>query len=432
MVEITGICKDTPAAKSKIKAGDKLLSVNGNSITDLLDYRFYTTEKKLKLCLQNDDGKEYCVKIKKDQYDDLGLEFSTYLMDAHRHCKNKCIFCFIDQLPKGMRQSLYFKDDDSRLSFLFGNYITLTNLTDEDIDRIIKMHISPINISVHTTDPDLRVAMMNNKRAGGVLKYLDRLANAGIKINCQLVLCHGVNDGEKLKQSMEDLAKLYPAVESVAAVPVGVTKYREGLAEVTPFNKQTASDVIDLMEKMGDSHFEKTGDRLFYPSDEFYILAEKELPDLDFYGPLLQLENGVGVIPLLKDEFYCAVENYEGEVTPQRKTFVTGAAAYPFIKSFIDYAKKKWHNIDVDVVMVENDFFGHTITTAGLLTGTDILKKLKATENLGKVVIPSAMLNSDDELFLDDMTPADLEKELGVETQITDGSGEDLLLKMLS
>lgn len=431
MVEITGVLSDSPASKTKIQAGDKLLRVNKHEICDLLDYRFYTTEKKLILELENASKKTYKVKIKKEQYDDVGLEFATYLMDSHRSCKNKCMFCFIDQLPKGMRPSLYFKDDDSRLSFLFGNYITLTNLTEAEINRIIAMHISPINISVHTTNPELRVRMMKNPHAGEVLSYIKKLADGGIKLNCQLVLCHGENDGEELKRTMEDLAELYPAVESIAAVPVGVTKYREGLEKVTPFDATTAAAVVDAMEAFGDKCVEKYGDRLFYPSDEFYLLAGREIPELDFYGSLLQLENGVGMLALLKSEFYEACEDFSESVSPRRKTLVTGSAAYPFIKSFIDYAMKKWHNMNCNVVEVKNDFFGHTITTAGLLTGQDVVNRLKSEENLGTVVIPSAMLNSERTLFLDDMTPKDLEKALSAPIEITDCSGADLLRTML-
>ena len=278
MVKISSVEKDSFAYKKGIKAGENLVSINKNKITDVLDYRFYCTERKLKIVIEDKNGKQRKVKIKKDEYDDIGLEFETYLMDKQRSCRNKCIFCFIDQMPPNMRETLYFKDDDARLSFLFGNYITLTNVSDEEIDRIIKMHITPINISVHTTNPELRCKMMNNRFAGDALKYMYRLCENGIKINCQLVLVPGYNDGDELKKTLADLEKLYPNVESVAAVPVGLTKFREGLAKITPFNKDTAKAVIDTMNEFGDRCFEKYGDRLFYPSDEFYNLAHLPMP----------------------------------------------------------------------------------------------------------------------------------------------------------
>ena len=298
MVTIIGIEPGSLAQKHKIRAGDKIISINNNEIRDVLDYRFYCTDRKLVIILETADGKNRKVKIRKDEYEDIGLEFETYLMDKQRSCMNKCVFCFIDQMPKGMRESLYFKDDDSRLSFLFGNYITLTNIGDDEIDRIIKMHISPINISVHTTNPELRCKMMNNRFAGEKLKYLKRLSDAEIKINAQLVLCPGLNDGKELERSLNDLAQLYPSIESVAAVPVGLTKFREGLYPLRPFTKQEAAAVIDTIEKIGDRFYNEYNDRVFYPSDEFFALAERELPDEAYYGAFLQLENGVGMSSL--------------------------------------------------------------------------------------------------------------------------------------
>lgn len=428
MVKISEVEKGSVADKKGIKQGDILVSINKNNITDILDYRFYCTERKIKIVIEKENGKRRTVKIKKDEYDDIGLSFETYLMDKQRSCSNGCIFCFIDQMPPNMRETLYFKDDDARLSFLFGNYITLTNITDEEIDRIIKMHISPINISVHTTNPELRCKMMKNRFAGDALRHMYKLCENGIKINCQLVLVPKFNDGEELKKTLLDLEKLYPNVESVAAVPVGLTKHREGLEKLEPFNKQTAKAVIDIMNEIGDECVEKYGDRLFYPSDEFYNLAEIEMPDESYYGEMLQLENGVGMSALMLSQFKTACEMFEGETPKGEKlTIPTGKGAYKLIKKLVDYATLKWHNINCEVIPIENYFFGPLITTTGLITGSDLIKNLKGRENLGKLLISSAMLRSEGDVFLDDLSPTDIEKELGVKIKVTDCDGMALL-----
>ena len=431
MVKISSVEKDSFAYKKGIKAGENLVSINKNKITDVLDYRFYCTERKLKIVIEDKNGKQRKVKIKKDEYDDIGLEFETYLMDKQRSCRNKCIFCFIDQMPPNMRETLYFKDDDARLSFLFGNYITLTNVSDEEIDRIIKMHITPINISVHTTNPELRCKMMNNRFAGDALKYMYRLCENGIKINCQLVLVPGYNDGDELKKTLADLEKLYPNVESVAAVPVGLTKFREGLAKITPFNKDTAKAVIDTMNEFGDRCFEKYGDRLFYPSDEFYNLAQLPMPEENYYGEMLQLENGVGMSALLKGEFIRALEDESRTPKGEKLTIATGKGAYKLIKSLVDLAEIKWHNIDCEVVPIENYYFGELITTTGLITGSDLIKNLKGKENLSKVLISGAMLRNEGDIFLDDLSPDDVEKEIGAEIKVIDCDGAALLDALL-
>ena len=433
MVKITGITPDSIAEIYGIKSGDELLTVNKNEINDVLDYRFFCTEKKLKLELLR-NGKRKKVKIKKDEYDDLGLEFSTYLMDNQRSCQNKCIFCFIDQLPKGMRDTLYFKDDDSRLSFFFGNYITMTNIGEEEIDRIIKMHISPVNISVHTTNPELRCKMMNNRFAGEKLQYIEKLAQAGIKINCQLVLCRGINDGDELRRSIEDLLKFYPAVESIAAVPAGLTRYRDGLFPLESYDKSSASEVIDIIEEYSNRHFEEYGDRLIYPSDEFFNLSEREMPNEEYYGDMLQLENGVGMSALLKAEFARAVEDREkteNEINSNRKTIATGVGSYNLIKSLVDLCKTKWHNVNCEVVAVENEFFGEKITTTGLLTGQDIYNKLKGIDNLGQVLISKNCLKSDEDIFLDDLSVGELSLKLNTTVTPIANSGEDLLNAIL-
>ena len=431
MVKISSVEKDSFAYKKGIKAGENLVSINKNKITDVLDYRFYCTERKLKIVIEDKNGKQRKVKIKKDEYDDIGLEFETYLMDKQRSCRNKCIFCFIDQMPPNMRETLYFKDDDARLSFLFGNYITLTNVSDEEIDRIIKMHITPINISVHTTNPELRCKMMNNRFAGDALKYMYRLCENGIKINCQLVLVPGYNDGDELKKTLADLEKLYPNVESVAAVPVGLTKFREGLAKITPFNKDTAKAVIDTMNEFGDKCYEKYGDRLFYPSDEFYNLAQLPMPEENYYGEMLQLENGVGMSALLKGEFIRALEDESRTPKGEKLTIATGKGAYKLIKSLVDLAEIKWHNIDCEVVPIENYYFGELITTTGLITGSDLIKNLKGKENLSKVLISGAMLRNEGDIFLDDLSPDDVEKEIGAEIKVIDCDGAALLDALL-
>ena len=433
MVKITGVIPDSIAEIYGIKSGDELLSVNKNEINDVLDYRFFCTDKKLKLELLR-DGKRKKVKIKKDEYDDLGLEFATYLMDSQRPCQNKCIFCFIDQLPKGMRDTLYFKDDDSRLSFFFGNYITMTNIGEQEIDRIIKMHISPVNISVHTTNPELRCKMMNNRFAGEKLQYIEKLAQAGIKINCQLVLCRGINDGDELRRSIEDLLKFYPAVESIAAVPAGLTRYRDGLFPLESYDKSSASEVIDIIEEYSNRHFEEYGDRLIYPSDEFFNLSEREMPNEEYYGDMLQLENGVGMSALLKAEFARAVEDREkteNEINSNRKTIATGIGSYNLIKSLVDLCKTKWHNVNCEVVAVENEFFGEKITTTGLLTGQDIYNKLKGIDNLGQVLISKNCLKSDEDIFLDDLSVDELSQKLQTTVTPIANSGEDLLNAIL-
>ncbi|MEE1073933.1 MAG: DUF512 domain-containing protein, partial [Acutalibacteraceae bacterium] len=316
-VIIDSVVKGSPADKSKIKAGDTLVSIDGNEIMDVLDYRFYQNNSRLTLEYINSKGKIKRSKIKKSEYDELGLCFPTYLMDEKRSCRNKCIFCFIDQLPKGLRETLYFKDDDSRLSFLFGNYITLTNITEHEIERIINMHISPINISVHTTNPELRVKMMSNKNAGKVLEIMNRFNEAGIKINCQMVLVPGYNDGAELERTLKDLTALQNA-ECIAAVPVGLTGHREGLTELKPFNKDTAKAVIDIIDRFGDECTQKYGERRVYAADEFYILAEEKLPEAGFYGDFLQLENGVGLVPLMLDETRKATEECDYKLENKR------------------------------------------------------------------------------------------------------------------
>ena len=340
-VVIKSVEKGSPAYKAGIRSGDTLLSIDGNEIVDVLDYRFYQDNECLTTEFIDSSGKTRTANIKKGEYEELGLEFDTYLMDKKHSCRNKCVFCFIDQLPKGLRESLYFKDDDSRLSFLFGNYITLTNITEHEVERIIKMHISPINISVHTTNPELRVKMMANKNAGKVLEIIERFNDAGIKLNCQLVLCPGYNDGAELERTLSDLSRLENA-ECIAAVPVGLTRYREGLARIEPFNKQTAGAVLRIIDKYGDICLKKYGQRRIYGADEFYLLAEREIPEADYYGDFLQLENGVGLWSLLRSEALQSLEDCD--YVPQvehRVSLASGEAAKPLIKKIEKKTAKK-------------------------------------------------------------------------------------------
>lgn len=422
-VVISCVLPDSIAAKKKIAAGDRLLSINGHEIVDVLDYRFYLFEPRLTLRVQTANGKIRTIRIRKPEDDDIGLEFETYLMDSQHTCRNNCIFCFIDQMPPGMRKSLYFKDDDSRLSFLFGNYITLTNLSDHEVERIIAMHISPINISVHTTNPDLRCRMMNNRFAGDTLTLLRRFADAGIHMECQLVICPEWNDGEELLRSMRDLAALSPAVESVAVVPVGLTKYRDGLTPLRPFTEQESRAVIEMVTRFGDGQYAKTGNRLIYPADEWYVQANLPIPNEDFYGEMSQLENGVGLVALLRSQFADALA--ESDMTQAVGTdtvFATGVAAAPILEELIETACGKIRNIRAHVIAIKNNFFGENITVAGLVTGGDLRRQLQDIP-CERVIVPDCMLRHEGDRFLDDVTPEQLASELGVKVEVipTDG-----------
>lgn len=430
-VIIKSVDSKSPADKAGLKEGYTLISINKNDIMDVLDYRFYQNNAKLKIEFIDDKGKIKHKRIKKQDYEELGLNFETYLMDKQHSCLNKCVFCFIDQLPKGMRDSLYFKDDDSRLSFLFGNYITLTNITEHEIERIIKMHISPINISVHTTNPELRVKMMKNKNAGKVLSVIKRFNDAGIKINCQLVLCPGYNDGEELKRTLSDLTELQNA-ECIAAVPVGLTKHRDGLADLVPFNPRTAAETIDIIDRYGEECIKKYGSRRIYASDEFYLLAKRQMPDADYYGEFLQLENGVGLWALLLKEATDAIAEEEYKLEQKRKiSVVTGVAAYPLITEIVDKCKQKWDNLECKVYKIKNNFFGEKITVAGLVTATDIKEQLKG-ENLGEeLLIPAVMLRKEGDMFLDSITLNELSRDLGVKITPVDNDGYSLIDALL-
>lgn len=417
MIEIKGVTPGSPADKKGIRAGERLVAVNGHNIRDVLDYRFYVCEKTVTVTL---DTRE--VKIKKGEYDDLGLEFETYLMDKQESCRNKCIFCFIDQNPHGMRESIYFKDDDTRLAFLFGNYVTLTNVPDEELERLVKMHISPVNVSVQATNPRLRQMMLNNRFAGRVLEQMRILADGGIDLNAQIVLCKGVNDGKELERSLRDLESLVPALKSVSVVPVGLTRHRKGLYPLEPFTAEECGAVIDQIDVIAKEFEEKHGTRLVFASDEFYLKAKRPLPDVDFYEGFPQLENGVGMITSLIDEVDAELdwvaEDADTEVT-RRLSIATGMAAYETICRQVEKITKIWYNIDCRVYAVRNDFYGENVTVSGLLTGGDIIAQLKDKDLGDTLLIPRNALRHEGDAFLDGVTVEEMEKALGVKVVAT-------------
>ena len=431
MVTVTEVARRSKAARRGVRVGDVLVSINGHAIRDVLDYRFYLAEERLTLVFRRGE-KTIEKKIRKEVYDDIGLGFETPLMDKKRCCANGCIFCFIDQLPKGMRESLYFKDDDARLSFLHGNYITLTNLTDEDIDRIIAMHISPINVSVHTTNPELRVKMMRNKNAGRVLSYLDRLAAAGITIRAQIVLCRGINDGDELMRSMHDLAALYPALDSVSVVPAGLTAHREGLYPLSAYTKEEAAEVIGMVDRFARSHYERCGSRLIYAADELYLRAELPIPHEDEYEGYPQIENGVGMLRSFYEEAACYLEGAPDTARPARTVSVaTGFAAEPLLSKIAGEAAEKHGNLTSHIYKIENRWFGESITVSGLLTGHDIAEQLAGRE-LGEVLLlPRNTLRAEGDLFLCGMSPEELSKKLSVKIVFIGEDGAEFAAALL-
>ena len=397
----------------KAQVGDAVISINGNKIIDVLDYKFFAYDSRLKVLLRRPDGSEYEVTVHKSEGGDLGLEFESYLMDAPRSCANNCVFCFIDQLPKGMRKTMYFKDDDARLSFLLGNYITLTNLSKREIERIIALHISPINISVHTTNPELRCRMLQNPRAGESIEIMRRFAQAGIVMNCQIVCCPGLNDGEELLRSMRELEEMYPGVHSVSIVPVGLTRYREGLYPLTPFTEELAGETIDMVTAFGDECLKRHGTRIFFCGDELYIKARRELPPDEFYEEHTQLENGVGMIRLLETEFRSALMLSDA---PDGLPFsiATGVSAAPYFEKLLGMAKEKYGTINGKVYPIENDFFGRSINVTGLITGQDLIHQLRGRDLGQRLLISQNMLRREEMDFLDDVTLEQASKELGV------------------
>lgn len=425
-VKIFDVTTGSHADKAGIKKGETLLSINSNEIVDVLDYRFYQVNRKLTLEVADEDKNVRTIEMTKGEYEEIGLEFETYLMDKQHSCRNKCIFCFIDQLPKGMRESLYFKDDDSRLSFLFGNYITLTNITEHEIDRIIKMHISPINVSVHTTNPELRCKMMNNRFAGDTLKYLKRFADAGITLNCQIVSCPGINDGDELVRTLTDLENL--GVNMTAIVPVGLTRYRENLYPLVPYNKETAGQTIDIIEKMGDECVKKHGRRIFFPGDEFYLLAEREIPSPEFYEDFSALEDGIGMIAYLTDDVGWKLEELDADESLCHKvTIACGEGVFPYMKRIMSMINEKFPNITINTRAIKNNFFGGGVNVSGLVTGGDLIDQLRGDDLGDRLIIPSSMLRFENDLFLDDVSTDDVERDLSVTLVPVNNNGNDLV-----
>ena len=415
----------TPAHRARIRPGETLLEVNGHRIVDVLDYKFYTYDARLTLTLQGEDGATRSVRVRKQEGEDLGLEFDTYLMDRARSCANNCIFCFVDQMPQGMRDTLYFKDDDARLSFLMGNYITLTNLSPREIQRIIDLRISPINVSVHTTDPALRCEMLGNRRAGESIEVMRRFAENGVCMNCQIVACPGINDGPALQRTLEDLTEMYPGVDSVSIVPVGVTKFREGLYPLKTYDKDTAAALIDQVEAWGAKCMERFGTTIFWCSDEFYLLSGRELPQDSYYEDYRQLENGVGMLRLLETEFRSAMEADDppapGSVAPF--TIATGVSAAPTLEKLVQLAAARCGGLDWRVVPIVNHFFGETIVVAGLVTGRDLIDQLRGKYLGERLLLPDNMLRYHENVFLDDVTVEEVEAALGVPLTFVEQDG---------
>ena len=406
--------------------GDRLMSINGHPILDVLDYKFYAYDRDLQLVLKHPDGAEFRLHVRKREGGDLGLDFETYLMDRPRSCANNCVFCFIDQLPKGMRPTMYFKDDDARLSFLLGNYITLTNLSEREIQRIISLHVSPVNVSVHTMNPELRVRMLRNRRAGDSIRTMHRLAEAGIIMNCQIVCCPGLNDGAELDYSMRELAALYPAVHSVSVVPVGLTRYRDGLAPLRPFTPEHAAETIDQVTAFGDLCLRQYGTRIFFCGDELYLKAGRELPPDEFYEEYTQLENGIGMLRLLETEFRSALKLAD-DPGPQRCSLACGQAAAPLMRHLARLAGERFPGLQVSVYPIVNDFFGHQITVSGLITGRDLIAQLRGKDLGDRLLISQNMLRRQERDFLDDVTLRQAQEALRVPVLPVESDGFALL-----
>lgn len=410
-----------------IEPGDRLLAVDGQEIEDVFDYRYYIEEEEIILLIEKPDGEQWELEIEKETYEDLGLEFEQGLMDEYRSCRNQCIFCFIDQMPPGMRDTLYFKDDDSRLSFLQGNYVTLTNMSEHDIHRIIKYHLEPINISFQAMNPELRCRMLHNRFAGEALKKVDLLYEAGIEMNGQIVLCKGFNDGEELERSIRELTRYLPFLRSVSVVPVGLTRFREGLEPLEPFTKEEAKQVLDLIHKWQKRVYPEYGLHFIHASDEWYILAGEELPEEEQYDGYLQLENGVGMLRLLLDEFSEALEAVTGDQAKRKLSLATGLLAAPFLRRMAEQLREKFPHTDVTVYAVKNEFFGEKITVSGLITGQDLVKQLTGKPLGERLLLPCNMLRAKEDVFLDDFTVSDVENALQVPLNIVKSSGQDLL-----
>lgn len=424
------------AEEMGIEAGDVLLAINGNKITDIFDYQYLVQDEYIEVLVRKPSGEEWLLEIEKEYDEDLGIVFENGLMDEYRSCRNKCIFCFIDQMPKGMRDTLYFKDDDSRLSFLQGNYVTLTNMSDEDVERIIRYRLSPINISFQTTNPELRCMMLNNRFAGQALEQVNKLYAAGITMNGQIVLCKGINDGAELMRSISDLTAYLPHLESVSVVPVGLSRFRDGLYPLEPFDKEDAQEVLQCIHEWQDKLYPEYGLHFVHASDEWYALAEEELPEAERYDGYLQLENGVGMLRLQMDEFDEAMEQLDKErvryeESSREMSMVTGKLAYPYILDMARRMMEQFPHLIIHVYAITNDFFGERITVSGLLTGQDIIRQLQGKRLGDRVLLPQNVLRSGEDYFLDDVTVEEMEKALQVKIDIVKSSGHDFVHTVL-
>ena len=429
--KISQVKEGSIAWELELEPGDELISINGETIEDVFDYHYLVNDEYIELLLRKPSGEEWELEIEKEFEEDLGIEFENSLMDEYRSCRNKCVFCFIDQMPPGMRETLYFKDDDSRLSFLQGNYVTLTNMSDHDIDRIIHYHLAPINISFQTTNPKLRCKMLNNRFAGDIFPKVQRLFEAGIEMNGQIVLCKGLNDKEELERSIRDLTQYLPHLRSVSVVPVGLSKYRDGLYPLEPFTKEEAEQVIATIESWQKKIFPEYGVHFIHASDEWYLLAGRELPEEERYDGYLQLENGVGMLRLLDTEVTEALKDKPSDNRKRKISFATGKLAYPYIRRYADKVNEKFPHIEIQGYEIRNDFFGERITVSGLLTGQDIMKQL-ADEDLGEcLLLPCNLLRSGEDVFLDDKTVGEIETALNVPVQIVDETGADFVAAIL-
>lgn len=435
---IDKVLEGSIAEELEIEVGDELVAINDQEIEDIFDYQYYVEDEYIEVLIRKPDGEEWLLEIDKDPDEDLGIVFENGLMDDYRSCHNKCIFCFIDQMPKGMRETLYFKDDDSRLSFLQGNYITLTNMSDKDVDRIIKYNLSPINISFQTTNPELRCKMLNNRFAGQALEKVKKFYEAGIVMNGQIVLCKGVNDGEELERSIRDLYEYLPYLESVSVVPVGLSKYRDGLYPLEPFNKKDAKEVLKVIHEWQKKAYEEYELHFIHASDEWYLLAGEQLPEEKSYDGYLQLENGVGMLRLFMDEFEDGLqqllEEQQGKrlVHDEEISIITGKLSFPCIKAAAERMEENINGLIIHVHAIRNDFFGENITVSGLLTGTDIMAQGKELPLGTRMLLPENVLRSGEQVLLDDYTVRDLEKTLQVSVDIVKSSGYDFIKKILN
>ncbi len=428
---ISSVAPGSIAQEMGIEPGDRLLEVNGKSPEDVFDYRYLMNEEEILVLIRKVNGEEWELEIEKEYEDDLGIEFENGLMDDYRSCRNKCIFCFIDQLPKGMRSTLYFKDDDSRLSFLQGNYLTLTNMSEHDIDRIIQYKLSPINISFQTMNPELRCKMLHNRFAGEIFDKVKRLKDAGVIMNGQIVLCRGVNDGAELERSIRELTAYMPQLESVSVVPVGLTRYRDGLYPLEPFTKEDACEVLDLIHGWQEKLYKEWGNHFIHAGDEWYILAERPIPEEKTYDGYLQLENGVGMVRLLDEEVAQTLAGMTGDDRKIHRTIATGELAAPFLRKHVESVRKKYPNVDIQVFAIKNEFFGGKITVAGLITGTDLISQLKGKDLGDRLLLTNHMLKSGEPVFLDDVTVDDVQNALQIKVSIVESSGADFVSSLI-